>query len=1010
MAGSVIDVVHNLSYNIQGNGLNTAIAAFNTQIAQITNMTNRLKALEAARAQTAASDTQRLQRLNTLIAQQTANIDAVTVSLGREYLQNQQLQQQLTGNIGILNELQLRERELLAQRQRTSDPAQLAAYNAQLRNIRATMTQVAATTPGVAAAGGALTGVGFATSQIVRELPSAAIGWQVFTLAISNNIPIFLDQARAAKAAGATNTQVLGAIGRSIFSVTGALTVGIAALTIFSYKMAQSGGSANKASDEFKKASQEIQNIAKEAASAGRTLEDLFNQGALSAQRYAEGIRANGVQNGEVYNAEKNQLEANNFSRGEQISSLNRQLDVYNRIIKASTDLSKYKLVTPKDLDELKLTNVEAKTLADNINNIRKISQKAGEDRGQLTNRLTQEFGRQTSDLTNQINKEFADIELANREFDTKIRERQYELGQRLLQQVRENTKDVALARLDAERELLRNTEGLIARRFAIERRYALQQIALEEEEARKQGALNGRNAALFAQRRALVNRQYRIEEQQQQRELAIENIRDAVDLAAELNKIRATYLADVLKIDEEASETTISQRQELAQAETQVELDEVNARYRELFERAYQHQEDTTQLQEQYQQDLLLVQTRGQRRQIDALEEYFKERIGLITEESDAEKGIVARFAATQLEEQQDAYNNDIISYRKYRKEKQRIQYEAERDELRLQRDRLRREYEAAQEALQQIENDPGATDRDRRSATTRRNQANAAFIAARDKYLSTAPTPSRTEAAIFGDEAFIKDPEERRRAEINKSIQAYQTLVQTAVDAANAIYEAQQRALDAEIRIREQRVAQATELAKRGNTEILRIESDRLEQTEKQRARAAARQQAVNAVLTASNSILAIAEAAGQSGAGAIAIVPAVIAALAAGFSAVSALSQSANESASFAEGGYTGDGGKYEPAGTVHKGEFVMTKERTQQYRPFLEAMHRGEIHTVQMQGEGFATKGELRSIGKKLDGLTEAVREQKVYAKQTIENGAIKQIVETTKQIERVQWGR
>ena len=30
--------------------------------------------------------------------------------------------------------------------------------------------------------------------------------------------------------------------------------------------------------------------------------------------------------------------------------------------------------------------------------------------------------------------------------------------------------------------------------------------------------------------------------------------------------------------------------------------------------------------------------------------------------------------------------------------------------------------------------------------------------------------------------------------------------------------------------------------------------------------------------------------------------------------------------------AEGGYTGDGGKYQPAGIVHKGEFVMTKEAT------------------------------------------------------------------------------
>ena len=31
-------------------------------------------------------------------------------------------------------------------------------------------------------------------------------------------------------------------------------------------------------------------------------------------------------------------------------------------------------------------------------------------------------------------------------------------------------------------------------------------------------------------------------------------------------------------------------------------------------------------------------------------------------------------------------------------------------------------------------------------------------------------------------------------------------------------------------------------------------------------------------------------------------------------------------------FAEGGYTGDGGKHEAAGTVHKGEFVIDKETT------------------------------------------------------------------------------
>lgn len=45
-------------------------------------------------------------------------------------------------------------------------------------------------------------------------------------------------------------------------------------------------------------------------------------------------------------------------------------------------------------------------------------------------------------------------------------------------------------------------------------------------------------------------------------------------------------------------------------------------------------------------------------------------------------------------------------------------------------------------------------------------------------------------------------------------------------------------------------------------------------------------------------------------------------------------------------FDRGGYTGDGGKYQPAGIVHRGEFVMDKAHTQRYLPLLEAMHAGE----------------------------------------------------------------
>ncbi|STO54365.1 TP901 family phage tail tape measure protein [Canicola haemoglobinophilus] len=47
------------------------------------------------------------------------------------------------------------------------------------------------------------------------------------------------------------------------------------------------------------------------------------------------------------------------------------------------------------------------------------------------------------------------------------------------------------------------------------------------------------------------------------------------------------------------------------------------------------------------------------------------------------------------------------------------------------------------------------------------------------------------------------------------------------------------------------------------------------------------------------------------------------------------------------SFSSGGYTGNGGKYAPAGIVHKGEYVMTKETTSRLGvPLLNALNYGK----------------------------------------------------------------
>lgn len=86
-------------------------------------------------------------------------------------------------------------------------------------------------------------------------------------------------------------------------------------------------------------------------------------------------------------------------------------------------------------------------------------------------------------------------------------------------------------------------------------------------------------------------------------------------------------------------------------------------------------------------------------------------------------------------------------------------------------------------------------------------------------------------------------------------------------------------------------------------------------------------------------------------------------------------------------FAEGGYTGDGGKYTPAGVVHKGEFVINKENTRKYRGILEQMNDGKfplaLAGVPMQtNDGLITemsamRQTLTNIQRRLDSMPNGI---------------------------------
>lgn len=83
-------------------------------------------------------------------------------------------------------------------------------------------------------------GLGMSIQQIGRELPSLAMGWNTFFLAISNNLPILTDEIKRAKdeynnlkKAGQQATPVWKQVVSSLLSWQTALTVGITLLTMY---------------------------------------------------------------------------------------------------------------------------------------------------------------------------------------------------------------------------------------------------------------------------------------------------------------------------------------------------------------------------------------------------------------------------------------------------------------------------------------------------------------------------------------------------------------------------------------------------------------------------------------------------------------------------------------------------------------------------------------------------------------------------------------------------------
>lgn len=118
-------------------------------------------------------------------------------------------------------------------------------------------------------------GLDVSVQQILRELPNAAVSMNTFFLAISNNIPMLVDQLnmlraanKEAAAAGNATVPVWKSLAGAFFSWNTLISVGVTLLTLYGGKLVEWVGSlfkANSATDQLKKSQQEFLNYIKKS-------------------------------------------------------------------------------------------------------------------------------------------------------------------------------------------------------------------------------------------------------------------------------------------------------------------------------------------------------------------------------------------------------------------------------------------------------------------------------------------------------------------------------------------------------------------------------------------------------------------------------------------------------------------------------------------------------------------------------------------------------------------------
>lgn len=965
---------------------------------------------------------------------------------------SEQEETNLTQTSGLLVQLENQMEELVATRRQFTDPTQFAELNKQLFQVQARYQELSSTSTRAVTG---VSGLQFAGAQLLREAPSFLYSIQTGILAISNNIPILVDELNRFKASAKEGASIWKELGRAIFSTAGIITIAVSVITFIIPALTKVDAAIKKTVESIDTLTESIRNIPKETdinIRVNQNESDVLLDVALSEDSGKAAIKAYEELQSKVTflkNVTLEQLRANR----ELVAQLRAQVVEQTKLEKVEEEANL----------RIKRAVEDAELLKNSLDETLSIWQKMGIAisgtvvGGNLVNELfgtEKAIDKYTNALIRRNNAERDNARMQDIRVKQFIDANNFEAAENYAEILAEILFNIRAIIEETNRTSLTSfiSNAEIARRNEFDLESELKGIDDRIKKAKKDNLYNIDVENAFEEERRITRLKYdalRVRDT----ELNTQALRKAqADFNAEMLESEARVFDMRLELARQSNEDITQLLIGGAQAEGLAALDELDRAFQDRMDVLKNQAAD---LQRQYDlatgddarneivrlqnensiNQVLAEQNASALRQeqirtntnneIKAVEEGLQHRLDVIKRGFEIESAELDSHTNNWLTTLREMYIDDEISLNKFLQSRLDIEDTAYREKLQQDIDNYRKIESEAGKHYDNILAMENATDQQieearqalaEATANVRGSEATQANLAAPNSQRS------RFSVGFFGGTRAGETQEDllvRQREQISSIIGDYLEMQNVGVEAYRRIADAAIAALDTEIEVRRDRIDQATELAKRGNVEILKAEEDRLEQAQQKREEIARRQRAVDAAAAASQSALAGVQAilavtnAAASGDGYTAAlrVAAVVAAMAAAFGVVTSLVSGFSQDQGFYDGGYTGDGGKYEPAGTVHKSEFVFDKETTKKHRKAFEYIHKtGELPIMSEHGiyASSASKQDYSSLEKRLDALTDAVYATQVQVKNSIDKRGISTEIEKYIQEDRKRW--